>query len=81
MIQEETIYTPKESQDLANNMYQQKPRAFQGHLSKEDITVDWFELIDISALPRDSGFNVSVHETGGCSNIFLGQSVRTWTQW
>ena len=42
--------------------------------------VDWIELIDIRTLPRDSGFNVSVHEAGGGSNIFLGWSIRAWTQ-
>lgn len=70
MIQEEIIYIPREFQDLAKiyiNRNLGDICAFQGHLSKEDITVDWIKLIDISAPPTDSGFNVSVHEARGGS--------------
>lgn len=75
MIQEEIIYIPKEFQDLAKIRISRNLGnicAFQGHLPKEDITVDWIEFIDLSAPPKDSGFNVSVHEARGGSNIFLG---------
>lgn len=45
---------------------------------KEDLIVDWVEVIDMDVFFRDFGFNVLICVVGGGFDIFFGWLIKIW---